>query len=566
MSAETTLTARPAWRLRADQPRLRSVTEKLCAWAVVVVVGATFVLLGGASLELGDFEARLGMAAAERLGPLGQVYGGWDPSLLPGQVAPSALWSLIDGRIITQGVVRWPAAIASLLIGWLVAGRVMATLGSRAGILWSVCWFGSLAVIDRSVGVAHLLEFVLFPWVRIPSLVNFSPSLGIDMITGLATVCALDRLINRGAGWVAGFWVGVAFLAGGWPPVALVVLALVVVKGRGRLSAIGLWVPPALAVVAWSVWALRTAGAEAWSASLSLPLVARHEWLLAPGVVVVGLPFSLFAGLCLFQSIRDDLRPAGRALVIAWLQVAGACLLVGTIVPGFATASRVPALVGILIAATATIEYVVARPVSIRVRRAFLGVATVSGVLWVAIIARVAVPLAAEVSHYRGLAVALLILAVLVLAFVAAGWAFRDTRRGLLAVALVAVCLKLAHWGFFVPELNYRTGQGAWGRAIGQWVLPRWRIYTFHGWPSSLAFAIGRPIRQLASERHLVYQPGPDPKFVLLLETEYQEWPRSAPPLVFVARFQDSRGGTRILARTEGDASWRRLAAASREE
>ena len=125
-------------------------------------------------------------------------------------------------------------------------------------------------------------------------------------------------------------------------------------------------------------------------------------------------------------------------------------------------------------------------------------------------------------------------------------------RGAFVAVFLVAVGLKLAHWGYFVPELNYRLGQGPWGRAIGQYVPPRWPIYTFHAWRADLAFATEHPFRQLPDERFLKYAPGIGPKFVLLLPSEFENWPPNEPKLLKLRVFEDESGGTRVLARTEG--------------
>ena len=123
-------------------------------------------------------------------------------------------------------------------------------------------------------------------------------------------------------------------------------------------------------------------------------------------------------------------------------------------------------------------------------------------------------------------------------------------RRGLVALVLLTVCLKLVHWGYYVPEWNYRHGQGPWGRAIGQWLLPHWTIYTFHDWPPDLAFAIGRPVFQLRSPQHLAFPASDQSKHVLLLESEFEHWPDDAPGLSKVATFQDQSGERRILART----------------
>ena len=57
----------------------------------LVALAAFFVLVGAIDLDLGPADARLGLAAGERPGPLGQVVGYWAPDLWPGEVLPSFL-------------------------------------------------------------------------------------------------------------------------------------------------------------------------------------------------------------------------------------------------------------------------------------------------------------------------------------------------------------------------------------------------------------------------------------------------------------------------------------------
>jgi hypothetical protein len=144
----------------------------------------------------------------------------------------------------------------------------------------------------------------------------------------------------------------------------------------------------------------------------------------------------------------------------------------------------------------------------------------------------------------------LLVLGVAALGASALGSA--STRRGLVTVLLLAIGLKLAYWGYYAPEWNYRFSQGPWGRAIGQWIPRKWSVYTFVDWPPDLAFFIGRPVRQLRSPRFLDYLPGRECRFVLLRASEFANWPDHAPPLSLLARFQDQSGAERILARTPG--------------
>ena len=119
-------------------------------------------------------------------------------------------------------------------------------------------------------------------------------------------------------------------------------------------------------------------------------------------------------------------------------------------------------------------------------------------------------------------------------------------------LVLVAVGVKVAHGAIYMPELNYRTGKGPWGRAVGQYVPPMYPIYTFHNVSPALAFATEHPVRRLRAEIYLKVVPSDGPKFVLLTLSEFEHWPEEAPKLVKVRDFQDEYGGTRVLARTEG--------------
>ena len=106
--------------------------------------------------------------------------------------------------------------------------------------------------------------------------------------------------------------------------------------------------------------------------------------------------------------------------------------------------------------------------------------------------------LASAVPYYRGMAIALIGLSLLI-GLVCLVSLFRgDVRRGLLVLTAVAVCLKIAHWGYYVPEWNYRHGQGPWGRAIGQWVVPDWPIYTVHAWPRCARLCHRAPVPPVA--------------------------------------------------------------------
>jgi hypothetical protein len=533
MSAEAEVLARevgiaPAWFSRVQwKPLVRGLA--------VIAVALGFVVVGGAGLDPGDIEARLGIAASEPFGPLGQVFGGWEPSLWPAPVALAQLWALGEGRTPSAASIRWPAAIAGVAAGFLLSRRFYRVIGARASLMMSLCWFGSIALIDRSAGA------------------------GIDLITGLATIAALDRILNRGSDLGAGVWASLAFLAGGWPPLAVIGLATVVV-GRPRAGLTPrLIVPPIVTVAAWSAWALSQMQAEAWAAALALPLTQKLAWWLAAGVFALGLPWSPLVVLAASRSVRASWPPEVRGLVLGWLQVAACCLVVGTFVPGMAVAARMPAVAGLAVVAAACAHCVSTQPLAPAVRWGFLALAGVVVVLWIALVNVGGIFLASAVPYYRGTAIVLIGLSLLMVPVCLVALLRGDVRRGLLLLVVVAVCLKIAHRGYYVPEWNYRRGQGPWGRAIGQWVVPGWPIYTVHTWSPALAFATEHPFRQLRHPKSLAFQQGPAPRFVLLFDSEFEHWPDGAPPLVKVATFQDERGSTRVLARTAGPFSWKLL-------
>lgn len=544
MSAESItaddLAERPTTRHRAD--RAEWCLSSLAGWTplfrglTMIALAVGFVMIGGGSFDLGPIEARLGLAAGAPIGPFGQVYGNWEPSLWPFQVALSRAWAWCEGGAPSSAAVRWPAAIAGILTGFLLARRLDRTLGARAGVFVGFCWFGSVALIDRSAGA------------------------GIDLVMGLGVVAALDRIVGRGSDAVAGLWASLAFLAGGWPPMALIALATIVIGRREAGLSARLALPPILTAMAWSAWALSRVQAEAWAAGLALPMTQESAWSLSIGVLALGLPWSPLVALAASRSVRAGWSDKGRSLVLGWLQVAAACLVVGTVMPGLAPAARMPAIAGMAVVAAACADRVWAGTLAPAARHWFFALSGTVVVSWLALVLVGGIFLASAVPYYRALAIVLIGLTLLTGLVGLIALSRGDPRRGLVAMVAVAICLKVAHWGYYVPEWNYRRSQGPWGRAIGQWVVPRRTVYTLHTWPADLAFATEHPIRQLRQPKNLAFQDGPDPKFVLLLAAEFEHWPPDAPPLVQVASFQDERGSTRVLARTAGAFSWRALA------
>ncbi len=547
MSADPTSSAlRPSLRrLRADVPEVDEPDEapaRLLGMEIVFLLAAAgFVLIGGGSLDLGPTEAKVGLSAVEPVGPFGQALGGWDPGVWVGSYLPSKLWS-VAGAMQTDPIVRWPSAIAGVVVGLFLCRAMRRTLGTRAAGLLAIVWFGQLALIDRSADA------------------------GVDLMAGLGTILALNRLLSKGSGWVAGLCASWAFLAGGWPPLAMIVLATVLLGRHGATFSLRTTTPVLVTVVGWSAWALATTRAQVWAAALSLPLTQGSAWTMAFGALGLGLPWSPIALLGFSTKVRDRWSAQGRPYAVGWGQVALASLVAGTIIPGLAPAARMTAIAGVAVVAAACWDAILAGPLATGARRWFHGSSLTVALGWSAGVLIWGGYLAVAVGYYRGTAVVLICLAIAVAIVAASASCLGDRWGTLAAMILVAISLKLTHWGYYVPEWNYRHSQGPWGRAIGQWVPPRTNLYVLDAWPPDLVFAIGKPVRQVASPLLLPDQPGPSPKFVLLTKQEYANWQESWPKLVFVAEFKDELDGIpgrddgRVLARTEGPFSWRKLA------
>jgi len=533
MPVESTQATRPSLRLRADPPDAGPIPGDGLFRAGVVALAALFVVAGGSGLELGPAEARLGLATTDPIGPYGRSFGFWDPSTWPASVAIGKLWGFFEETGPTLGAVRWPSALAAAMIGVLLARRSRLAIGPRAGLLVAVGWYGSVAAIDRSGGA------------------------GLDLIAGLGAVGALDRLLGRGSGWLVGLWASFAFLAGGWPPLAVLGLATVVLGRSGMTWRWSMTLPVAATVAGWSAWALSAAPAEVWASALALPITRPSAWSFPLVVLGLGLPWAPFALLARSGALREGWGDPGRPLVIGWLQVAGASLILGTIVPGLASAALGPALAGLAVVAGACWDRIWESEATLAPgpRRWAIGLALGLSGTWLAVVLGWGGYVGFAIAYYRStmIGAALVSLAGFLMALRAAR--LGRARWALGAVVAVSVALKLVHWGYYIPEWNYRVGAGPWGRAIGQWVPERHPIYVLHAWPADLAYAINRPVRQLANPRHLDFQPGQGSKFVLLQDSEYAEylhWSDGWPRLLKVAEFQDELGlSRRILTRTD---------------
>ena len=376
---------------------------------------------------------------------------------------------------------------------------------------------------------------------------------------GLATLASIDRLITRGSDRVAGLWAALAFLAGGWPPLVVIGLAIIVIGRTTAKFSLGLVLPP-LAQRRLSGRSGQSglppprSGRPSLSTSLDAEarLVARRRKCgarasLEPVRLLLLEPFG-----------ARELEAEGRPWLTGWLQVALAC---------FDRAGRSCRVSGRQLGRRAGRPARGARrPVSNRPglershvpsRRAFFIV------FWVcarALVGRHALRVlhlepgdavlpAAGHHHDASSQLGSRVL----------GWSAletRNSRRGLVTLMVIAVALKLVHWGYYVPEWNYRYSQGPWGRAIGQWVPKRWAVYTFHDWPPDLAFFIKRPVRQLRSPHYLEYQARPARASLCCFKPRNTRTgpsrPRRSP---WSRNFSINRRDERILARTAGSAS-----------
>ena len=465
-----------------------------------------FVLVGAIDLDLGPGEARLGLAAGERPGPLGQAVGYWAADLWPAEVLPSYVLAQLDpGGRPSSAAVRWPAAIAGILAGWLIARGTSRGMGTRAGLLAGLCWFGSLALIDRSGAI------------------------GLDLIVGLAVLATIQVSMTDGSRWGAGFWAAIAFLAGGLPPLVLIALVFVVLGRHTAALSPGMLVPPVAAILFWSAWTSVAISPEICASALVLPFTQKPAWFLAPGIVAIALPFSPFALVAMAPSARRVWDTTARSWLNGWFQATVASLIAGSLVPGLAIPARVVALAGVSLGAAAGLDTALRRNwrggepglfhalLGRRRDMAFrhdvrdLHLDLVSGLL----------PRARDRDErfhpLRGRHCWLAL-------------ARRHARLAIFTLLLVAIGLKLGYWCYYVPEWNYRYSQGPWARAIAQWIPRKWKLYTLHDWPADLAFFTKRTVRQLPSPHFLKFQDEGFCKFVLLLPAELENWPPSAPP------------------------------------
>jgi hypothetical protein len=227
------------------------------------------------------------------------------------------------------------------------------------------------------------------------------------------------------------------------------------------------------------------------------------------------------------------------------------------VIPGLASAALMPALAGLAVVSAGCWDRVweASDELPQAVRRGGIGVSLTIAGLWFVLVLGWGGYVGFAIAYYRAtmIIVGLISLGGFLLALHAAR--LGEVRWALGGIIAVSVALKVAHFGYYVPESNYRTSAGPWGRAIGQWVPEKHPIFVLHSWPADLTFALARPVRQLPSPQHIEYQPEKGSKFVLLQDSEYlesQNWPRGWPKLIKVAEFEDEMGlSKRILTRTD---------------
>jgi hypothetical protein len=523
-----------------------SLTKDLLGWATFVATAVVFVAWGAASLEVGHQEARTAMAAREPMGAVGQSFGGLDPAVYPGSIALIKLWGLFESDGPGSDSVRWPAAILAIAVGVALALRAEFLAGKRLALWVGLCWFSSLAVVHRSGEV------------------------GIDFAAGFGLLLALDRCIAQGGrvDWLTGAFTALSFMCAGLPPVILVTAASIVLcRSSAGLGSAYLGIVLAT-IGGWSAWALSTISAEAWAAAIALPVALGGGSSFPTTALLLCLPVVLAVPASFGKSIREGWCQRRTDYVNGWWTIAALSLFVGTILPQFASTALLPVVAGCVVVASQTWASAVAKR-NIR-DSGFSGrwLAASTGI-FVAALAVVGIPLLVYVSltipYYRQVSLVCAVLAGIAAIVYVKGVVHGELRRVAVSLVVACVAVKAVHATIYVPEWNYRRGQGAWGRAVGQWVPDGWPIYTLNGWPTDFAFATGHNFRQITHPRFLpdpAKAPDGRPSFILLHPADFEHWPKTAPPLIKVFEFHDQSGNrvAKVLARTGPEKpAWQKL-------
>jgi len=522
-----------------------AIVRHVLGLACFVSIAMTFVLWGAARLDVGHAEARTAMATREPLGPVGQSFGGLDPAVFPGSLVLPKLWAAVADDAAGVESIRWPEAILAILLGGVLAVRTERIAGKSAAIWVAFAWFSSLAVMHRS------------------------GDSGIDLTAGFALLLALDRCVTRRGllDWRAAICTSVAFLCAGLPPVILVTAASI---AQCRSSA-GLSLPYLGIVVVtiggWSAWALTAISAEAWAAAIALPVTLRSSSNFPAAAIFLCMPAILFVPALLGRKAREGWSPARGEYVSGWWAVAGLCFLAGTVLPQFGKSALLPIVAGCSIGVGHAWATALARRSEREAgfERLWLKIATgvfvTTAFLAIPVLAYVGV----TISYYRAVSTVAIVTAIAAVIVYVSGLAARDMRRVAMGAVMACLVAKLVHASIYMPEWNYRLGQGPWGRAVGQWVPEGWPIYTLHGWPADFAFATGHNFRQITHPRFLpdpAKSPGGRPSFILLHPADFEHWPKTAPPVTKVFEFYDPAGQrvSKVLARTGPEKpAWQKL-------
>ena len=535
MSVETEWVRSASAQFRVDA-RSETLAPSARPWrahpSVHWALAGVLLLAGSLQRDLSAEEARLGLSAMERLAPFGQSYGGWDPSILPGRVSPSWLLYRVLGEAWNgwPGLVLVPGAVAVTALCLWLASRCRRYFGPGGDALAVLCFAGSALWLELPGGMmAHAL-------------------------TGLCTVACLGRVLGKGSDWSSGALAALAVLCGGWPALVIIAVPILVLGRRGSYLSVPLLLPPTAALVGWSAWALRAAPAVVWGQALVAPLRQMPGWMELPWILPMLLPALGLAVASLSGALRSCWPPEGRAWALSWAQVGLVTGLLGTFIPGFAPVAWFPLGVAAAVLAAGVLRaFLTSSRVGPKMAGLILGVGVVVNLAWTVLAGPRLVYVIASMGHYREIAIAAGLLTALALAVaVVAAWE-RRRRWCVASLVVLALAVKLSHAGIYLPERDYRLGQGPWGRAIGQWVPPRWPVYTLHTWPSDLAFHIGRPVRQLVSAQWLAMVATTQPQYILLQQAEFDHWPNDAPAIARIRTFEDDRGGMRVLARTVKD-------------
>ncbi len=450
-----------------------------------------------------------------------------------------ALARMTPASRASGAIIRWPAAIAAILGGYLLSRGMSRAFGARAAITAALAWFGSLAVIDRSGGAG--LDVLLGP-----------NGAGLDLTLGVVTLAAIDRVLGRGCDWVAGLWAALAFLVGGWPPLMLLGLTIIVIGRPDSRPGVALILPPLVTVFTWSLLTIKMTTPETWAAAMAMPLTRGIDGSLLPRILLLGLPWLPFALVSASRAAREAWSAPGENGSSAGSRPRPPASSPGRPCRVWArplAPSRWPAF---LSPPRRGWRWPGGGRLPSGARRTFFTMFSIILIAWLVAMIVGCFTWIVTMPYYRALGVVAGFVAIGVTVL---GWSVLEsgnTRRGVVTLVVMAIGLKLAHWGYYAPEWNYRQSQGPWGRAIGQWVPRKWPIYTFDPWPDDLAFYIGRSVRRLPSPRFLNYEKGPECRFVLIRTSDYEHWPENSPPLSVIARFLDASGEERILARTPG--------------